>query len=309
VFGGAIATVLGILYHASGIIPTRADLTAADAVRQVQAVSEKVASFEGRLAALEAATSGLSALTEKVAALEKLEDTNRSRIENLENAPPATGGGDGGSVSLAPLEARVAAAETTLTTLGDRIGALTGRVEEIAARPPPAVESERAARAIAIGLLRQGAGSGQGFAADLAMLKALGLDGEAVAALEPLAKNGAPTLAALQASFPGVADAILAAVTELDPDAGFIDRLLSFGSGLVTVRPTEPIEGDTPDAVVSRMQGAVNRGDLAAALAEREKLPPAGQSASATWAAAAADRTAIDSIVDQLALSVTPPAN
>jgi hypothetical protein len=141
------------------------------------------------------------------------------------------------------------------------------------------------------------------------MLKALGLDGEAVAALEPLAKNGAPTLAALQASFPGVADAILAAVTELDPDAGFIDRLLSFGSGLVTVRPTEPIEGDTPDAVVSRMQGAVNRGDLAAALAEREKLPPAGQSASATWAAAAADRTAIDSIVDQLALSVTPPAN
>src|SRR5690606_14678307 len=37
VFGGAIATVLGILYHASGIIPTRADLTAADAVRQAQA--------------------------------------------------------------------------------------------------------------------------------------------------------------------------------------------------------------------------------------------------------------------------------
>ena len=34
VFGGAIATVLGILYHASGIIPTRADLVAADAVRK-----------------------------------------------------------------------------------------------------------------------------------------------------------------------------------------------------------------------------------------------------------------------------------
>jgi hypothetical protein len=309
VLGGAIATVLGILYHASGIIPTRADLTAADAVRQVQAVSEKVAGFEGRLAALETATSGLSALTEKVTALEKLEDTNRSRIENLENAMPAAGSGGDGGVALGPIEARLAAAEGTLTTLGDRIGALTGRVEEIAARPPPAVESERAARAIAIGLLRQGAGSGQGFAADLAMLKALGLDGEAVAALEPLATNGAPTVATLQAAFPGVADAILAASSELPPDAGFIDRFLSFGSGLVTVRPVGPIEGDTPDAVVSRMQAAVSRGDLATALEERGKLPPAGQNASATWAAAAADRTAIDSIVEQLALSVTPPAN
>jgi hypothetical protein len=309
VFGGAIATVLGILYHASGIIPTRADLTAADAVREVQAVSQKVDGFESRLADLESATSGLPALTEKVTALEKLEATNRSRIENLENALPAGGSGGDGGVALGPLEARLAAAEGTLATLGDRIGALTGRVEEIAARPPPAVESERAARAIAIGLLRQGAGSGQGFAADLAMLKALGLDGEAVAALEPLATNGAPTVATLQAAFPGVADAILAASSELDPDAGFIDRLFSFGSGLVTVRPVGPIEGDTPDAVVSRMQAAVTRADLAGALAEREKLPPAGQNASATWAAGAADRNAIDSIVEQLALSVTPPAN
>jgi len=311
VFGGAIATVLGIVYHASGIIPTRADLTAADAVRQAQAVSEKVASFETRLGALETATSGLSALTEKVAALEKLEDTNRSRIENLENAMPvaSAGGGGGGTVALGPIESRLSAAETSLTTLGERVGPLTGRVEEIAARPPPAVESERAARAIAIGLLRQGAGSGQGFAADLAMLKALGLDSEAVASLEPLAANGAPTVATLQAAFPGVADAILAASSELDPDAGLVDRLLSFGSGLVTVRPTTPIEGDTPDAVVSRMQAAVNRADLQAALAERDKLPAAGQNASATWAEAAANRAAIDSIVEQLALSVTPPAN
>jgi len=310
VFGGAIATVLGILYHASGIIPTRADLTAADAVRQAQATAQKVDAFDARLAAVESATAGLAALTEKVNALEKLEDTNRSRIENLENAMPAAGSGGGGPpVSLGPIESRLAAAEAGITTLGERIGALTGRVEEIAARPPPAVESERAARALAIGLLRQGAASGEGFAADLAMLKALGFDGDDVAALEPLAGDGAPTIAALRDSFPAVADAILAAASALGPDADFIDRLLAFGSGLVTVRPTTPIEGDTAEAVVSRMQDAVARGDLAAALAEREKLPAAGQAASATWAAAAADRTRIDTIVDRLALSVASPAN
>jgi hypothetical protein len=141
------------------------------------------------------------------------------------------------------------------------------------------------------------------------MLKALGMDGEDVAALEPLAKRGAPTIATLQAAFPSVADAILAAADAADPDAGFFDRVAAFGRGLVSVRPTAPIEGDTPEAIVSRMEDAVNRADLATALTEREKLPPEGQSASASWATAASDRAAIDAIIERLALSVTPPAN
>lgn len=309
VFGGAIATVLGILYHASGIIPTRADLTAADAVRQAQAVAEKVAAFDGRLSALESSTAGLAALTEKVSSLEKLEDVNRSRIENLENAMPVASGGDGGVVALGPLEARMAAAEAALASLGDKLDALGSKYEELAARPPPAVESERAARAIAIGLLRQGADSGQPFAADLAMLKALGLDGEDIAALEPLAKTGAPTIPALQAAFPSVIDAVIAATTAVDPDASFFDKVAALGSTLVTIRPTAPIEGDTPEAIVSRMQAAVNRADLATALDERDKLPAEGLAASASWAVAAADRVAIDAIIERLALSVTPPAN
>ena len=57
------------------------------------------------------------------------------------------------------------------------------------------------------------------------------------------------------------------------------------------------------------MQAAVARGDLQGALSEREKLPPAAQDVSATWAGAATDRVAIDTIVERLALSVTPPAN
>jgi len=311
VFGGAIATVLGILYHASGIIPTRADLVAADAVRKAEAVENRVASFESRLAGLETATASLPALTEKVASLEKLEDTNRSRIENLENAMPVAGGGggEGTVVALGPIESRLSATEASLTAIGTRLDTLTARVDELATRPPPAVESERAARALAIGLLRQAAASGESFAADLAMLKALGLDGDDVAALEPLAKRGAPTVSALQAAFPPVADAILSATAEIDPDAGFLDRLVAFGEGLVTIRPTAPIAGDTPAAIVSRMQAAVAKGDLATALEERQNLPEAGQSVSASWAAAASDRTQIDAIVQRLALSVTPPAN
>jgi hypothetical protein len=48
------------------------------------------------------------------------------------------------------------------------------------------------------------------------------------------------------------------------------------------------------------MQAAVDQGDLARALAEREALARNGKAASAAWAQAAADRLAIDRVVEKL---------
>ena len=79
------------------------------------------------------------------------------------------------------------------------------------------------------------------------------------------------------------------------------------GSGsLVTVRPTGPIAGNDPAAVVSRMRAAVEAGDFAKALDERDGLPPAGKEASAEWAAAAEQRAAIDALIARIAGSIKP---
>ena len=141
------------------------------------------------------------------------------------------------------------------------------------------------------------------------MLKALGLDQADVARLESLAVKDTPNVATLQKQFPGVADAILASTMTDDPDKGFLDSVGSFFGSLVTVRPTGAIPGDSPDAIVSRMQAAVDSGDIATALAERASLPEEGQQASADWAQAAEDRLTINQLVDKLALSVTAPGN
>jgi hypothetical protein len=58
--------------------------------------------------------------------------------------------------------------------------------------------------------------------------------------------------------------------------------------------------GDDPPAIVSRIEAAVAKGDLAAALAEREGLPAVGKEASAAWAAKAADRVAVDGLVAKI---------
>jgi hypothetical protein len=332
VVGGVIATVLGIAYHASGVVPSRAETMATDALGKIDTLDGSVAALDTRLAAVEAQTAplagtGLATLADKVSSLEALENENRARIEKLE-AAPATGVGEGGAggTALNAIETRVAKLESDMATaiqatsavpaLQDRLAAVEAsvkdlgtRIDTLAARPPPAVESERAARALAIGMLQQAADKGGPFLTDLAMLKTLGMDNADLAALEPLAGKNTPSGPALQEQFPAVADAILAATSGVDPNAGFFERLVSAGRGLVTVRPTAPIAGDTPEAIVSRMQAAVDKGDLAGALAERKALPADGQAVSAAWAEAADDRVAIDGLVDKLALSVTAPGN
>ena len=138
------------------------------------------------------------------------------------------------------------------------------------------------------------------------MLEVLGLPSSALAELKPLAAKGAPRKSELIEAFPGVADHILASVADAAGGGGFLGQLGAFASSFVSVRPAGPIEGDTPEAIVSRMRDAVEHGDFDKALAERDALPKVAMEASAAWAQAAADRAAIDRLVDKLAATAIP---
>jgi hypothetical protein len=133
------------------------------------------------------------------------------------------------------------------------------------------------------------------------MIANLGIGGGDIAIIRPLAAKGVATGAELAAAFPDVANAILAATAASDPNAGFFQRVWANVSGLVQVRPLGPMAGSDPPAIVSRMSDDARKGDLAAALAEREALPQAGKDASAEWAAKAADRVALDQAIGRIA--------
>ncbi len=124
-----------------------------------------------------------------------------------------------------------------------------------------------------------------------------------VSKLRPYATTGVASEAELARAFPDVADAILAATAEADPNTGFVGRVLNAVSHLVSVRPAGPIEGSDPPAIVSRMRAAVDKGDLAAALNERRGLPESGLAASADWAKDAEARVALDQLVEDIARS------
>jgi hypothetical protein len=160
---------------------------------------------------------------------------------------------------------------------------------------------EAAVRAIAITALRRASEGGEPFAGEVDMVAAMGVSGADVAELRPFAESGVPAKATLVAEFPGVADAVLAASAAADPNAGFLQRLMTGLGGLVSIRPAGPIAGGDPPAIVSRMVASVGKGDLAEALAEREGLPEAGKATSSEWAASAERRVALDGLVERIA--------
>lgn len=161
--------------------------------------------------------------------------------------------------------------------------------------------AEAAARALAFSNLQSAADRGEGFSAQLAVLAELGINRDALSLLEPAALGGVVGMATLVDAFPDTVTAILDAVTQADPDAGFWERFWDNARGVVTVQPTVPVDGDTPPAIISRMQAAVDNGDLEAALAERLSLPQVGIEASADWAALAEERIALDAAIEALA--------
>lgn len=115
---------------------------------------------------------------------------------------------------------------------------------------------------------------------------------EALASLS----DGVPTRAALSEGFPDVARAALATARAegVSEDAGGIGGFLR---NQFDVRSTAPREGSDPDAVLSRVEAAVNDGRMADALAEVETLPEVVRAEMTEWTALAQSRAdALDAI-------------
>lgn len=324
--GGLAATLIGVAGHSTGLFPSPAQQAAEAATAAAEQATKGLAALADRVTAAEGAVAGVKADAAKLADIEKSSAALAERLAKLEAASAApgaevktaladmsaridrleaaaAGGKPGDGELLADLRGRIAALEASSQALTNRIAAIEARP---AGAAPPTGEGGRAALAIAISALRQSASAGGAFDHDLAMLEVLGVPAAQLAALKPLAAKGAPRKGELIEEFPNVADHILASVAEASGSGGFFGQIGAFASSFVTVRPAGPIAGDTPEAIVSRMRDAVDHGDFQKALAEREALPKVAVEASAAWAQAAADRDAIDRLVDKLAATAMP---
>lgn len=122
---------------------------------------------------------------------------------------------------------------------------------------------------------------------------------KAAPAIEVGADAGLATLAALQAEFPAVREAALAAARR-ESATGPLARLGANFASLVRLRPAAPIEGASPGAIFSRAEARLAADDLGGALAELGGLTGAAREEAVQWRAKAAARLAADAGLSEI---------
>jgi hypothetical protein len=249
------------------------------------------------LARLSAAESMQRALGDTIADVRKRIEDNAAAARDARERADAVAKSSGAESNEAlrkeneALTARVAALEHAERTTDQRLQqSLTG------------ASADRTVRlAVVAGALRTAVERGAPFAAELAAAKALGADASALAPLEPFAAAGVPNPDALARDFDKIEPAMSAAATPPSQAGGILGRLQANAERLVRVHPVGDTPGDDPAAALARAGAKAHRGDIAGALAEVEKLPPAAQTPAADWIRAAKARTAALDAARQLA--------
>lgn len=106
--------------------------------------------------------------------------------------------------------------------------------------------------------------TGRPFATELAALRAAAPETDIPTAIANRAETGLARPDVIASRFATVLPAMLAG-RPVDADAQWQDGALDWLRSAIALRPTGEIEGDTPEAVMSRLEGAIARRDFVAA--------------------------------------------
>ena len=281
------------------------------AARPVQDSTEEIAALKSELQKMIADSADSAAVVDPAPMIaEATGDIQASiaaldgRLTEIEKRPV---GGAGAGVS----SAAIAAYDRQLQDLRAQIAAQNGQGSDIAAQieavaadakaqlAAAAQDAERlkaeaeaavqtATTGAAMGRIRAAIEAGGPYAGAVADLTALGM--QIPPDIAGLAETGVPTLTELQRSFPAVARDALSAALRAQTATGWGDRLTAFLRTQTGARSLSPRDGTDPDAVLSRAEGLLADGDIAATLAELGTLPAAAKDVLAPWVTEAESR-------------------
>lgn len=242
---------------------------AIDALRSDTAVSELANTLQGDLQEIRAN------LAEIGTNLDGLE----ARLTAVEKIPTGAG--------TEAAEAAAAAYERELAGMRAMLEQELARISEVQA-DARAVEQNAAQAAktsagqAALAQVMAALDTGRPYGAALSDLRqATGV--EAAGALADHAETGVPTLIDLQVSFPDAARAALDASVRAAVADGSMNRVSAFLRTQLGTRSLEPKEGDDPDAILSRAEGALRSGQISIALDELSAMPDAAMPALSEW--------------------------
>jgi len=231
-----------------------------------------------------------------------------TRLEKLEQVsltatPSGAGATEATSADNTKLKEDVAALSTTLGDIQNQL-----RLAAQAADKNHFADQATLAAVVALMQLRVLADRGEGFTPEYTTL-ALATAQNAplhdfVAKLEPLAAEGAPSLALLREEFSGLHHAARAAVIHAEAK-DWIDRVLAALRSLVSIRSLYPEGGG--EIGLEAVQADLAQHRLAAALEKVDALPEAARDLLKTWRARVEARRKLDESLKAIAAMLATP--
>lgn len=209
--------------------------------------------------------------------------------------------------AVSELRASLESSLKTVARPGDvtaALGPVTSKIAEIEQNLGSVVERENSRResaerivlALELANLKRAIdrGQGHGYAAELAAVEKSAGGELDLSALERFKETGVATPAELKAEFRPVMNAAIDA-DALPADGSVIDRLMAGAKSVVRVRKLTHDPADTSvEAVVSRIETALDAGRLGDVVQEAGKLSPHAQTAMEDWLIKVTARDSVD---------------
>ncbi|MCZ7446865.1 COG4223 family protein [Agrobacterium rhizogenes] len=276
IVGGLVALAAAGSMQYAGILPSfNAGKTGSD---EIAALKSDLGGLRQQLANAPAADT--SALEQRIA-----------RLEGAKGEAPQV---DGLSEKITALEA---ALQSERSAQASATSELTRRLADAEAKINEPRDDIEVARAIASAALKAAIDRGGPFLTELDTLSKVTPDDPAIASLRSFASTGVPSRSELIHKFPDIANAMLSAINQPDPNQGIMERLTESAFSLVKVRPVGNIEGETADAMIARMENKLRNGDLQGAALEWNGLPEAAKTASADYKKSLDARIEVENLV------------
>jgi hypothetical protein len=301
--GGAIALLGAGALQWGGIIPSVGTTSEISVLRQQVTKLMEAPAVTGLddtvVDGLKAAQTGLQNTLQSMSGELTTVTTATRQLADEFNKLKSSGAA-GGSAAIAAFNEKLAALEAQLRGLkpednSAQIAALEEKIAEVGQGGGAA----NVAQAIAAAGLKAAIDRGGAFANELETYATVAPQSPELEQLKNLAATGVPSRSELAASFGDAANVMIAASQTSEPNAGFFERLANSAQSLVRSRPVGSVEGDTVDAIVARMEVAINRGDLDAAVLESAKLPDEARAAGADFLAKLTARRDTDALVSK----------
>lgn len=284
------------------VAETAVDPAIADRLAAVEETLEqfKPGEIAGRIGQMETRIEGLSA---EVASL------------NSTLSEAVTNGGDMSAETLAQLAAKDAVIEglkAEISELGTQLAAFSSRLDDVDAAARARAEAAKSAEEQAALLARQtnvqnaltdlglAAAGGLNYEDELAAYHALNA-GQAPEIVTANAASGVPSLPVLEEAFARASHQAIRASIKSEAGDGALSRVSAFFQSQVATRSLEPQEGNSTDAVLSRIGAALSARDLAKVLSEAENLSDAAHPHMAGWLTQVELRHSVLSAIDALA--------